>query len=533
MGRGRLRALSLAALGLAALAAAALSCTNPLRDTIDELIDDYQAELAGEQPEINLKWGSTDIWVGKNQSLGSVDQEWPVEFEFTIENTGQQDLVLTSAPAVRLSVGSLYEVTSQPASPIPPGGSATFAIELDPVDLAGTPSVTVTIDNDDPDELAYSFTLSAVAGKYQGYKAIDATGDVGEHSSIGVHEANVYIAYYDVNNSRLKLATSRNGGYDWSSVQVDNSGDVGRYCSLCLDDDTLYVSYYDATNTSLKLGKSPDEGESWNIETVDDAGDVGRYSSIDVGGDGTIYVSYYDADQKALKLAKYWFQGPGWVWTITEKHDSATTSTDIGKYTAVAEYGGDYYISYYHYTTADRDLYAHFADVFQELVTGSTTTDDGYWSSIAVAGSTVYISYFSWVSQGSSNARISLAKSTIGYGDAWSIVDVDPGGVLFASSDLDFGYTSIAVSGSNVFVSYCGKSNANPADPLSFAKSTTGGTAGSWALTVVDNSIAQVGHYNSIAVNGTDGRNVYISYHDESNGDLKFARSADGGASWN
>ena len=172
-------------------------CSNPLLETVDQLIDEYKAVLAGEQPEINVKWGAVNIWNGKLQELGNVDQEWPEEFEFTIENTGAGTLHLTDSPQVALSGGSYSVIGPQPLATIAPGGSAEFTIELDPGDAAGNPSVVVTIANDDPDESDYQFTLSADAGKYQGIKTVDSGNDVGQYSSIGVHEANVYIAYFD------------------------------------------------------------------------------------------------------------------------------------------------------------------------------------------------------------------------------------------------------------------------------------------------------------------------------------------------
>jgi hypothetical protein len=501
---------------------------NSLLDPIEDMVADYQAGLLNEglDPEINIKWGEIDISSGGSQDLGMTDQEWSSTITFSIENNGEGQLTLPDTPAVVLTGNAKYSVTSQPAATISAGSSTLFTVQFAPGGDSGTEEVTVSINNNDPDEGAYTFTLTINADKYEGKKAIDTAGDVREYSSIGVYQANVYISYYDVFNQDLKLAVSPNGGFDWTTLIVDSAGDVGQYCSLCVRENKLYISYYDVTNQNLKLAQSPDGGQNWNIETVDNSTDVGKYSSIDVSDSDEIFISYYDQDQEALKLAKYWFGGSGWEWGINERHDPA--SAKAGMYSSIDESAGIAYISYYYYTSSQRDLYLRF-DVYLDKATDTATTDDGYWSSIVVDGSTVYISYFSWVNQGALWGKITLAKSING-GFDWSNIDVDPCNAIFSSADSTLGFTSLAVDGNNWFISYCGEAGASPADPLRFAKSDDGGS--SCALTTIDNSIDKAGYYTSIVVNGTDGSNVYISYHDEGNDNLKFAKSADGGSSW-
>jgi len=501
-------------------------CSNPLLETVDQLIDEYEARLSGEQPEINVKWGAVDITDGASQSLGSVDQEWPVEFEFTIENTGAVTLNLTDSPEVALSGGSLYTVISQPTAAIGPGGSAEFTVELDPGDVSGNPSVEVTIANDDPDESNYDFTLSAAAGKYQGKKTLDSGNDVGQYSSIGVHEANVYIAYFDADDQDLKLAVSRNGGYDWSTKTVASSGDVGSHCSLYVDEEDLYISYYDSANGNLRLARSGNAGESFTFETVDSGGDVGQYTSVDVTDGGDIYISYYDATNDELNIAIYDDSAGSW---------SSSPTADGGKYTSIAEYGGNCFAGYQYNTGGGSDsneLYIRRiigGTPYVALnVSGSSGVGDGYCTSIEAVGSnTVYISHFAITNFSACGGEIVLEKST-NNGANWSSYTVDSGAVLFWSPDGNVGFTSLAVDGSNLFVSYCANGAVDGA--LKFAQSTSGGT--SWSAKAIDTTNANVGYYTSIAVNGTSGRNVYISYYDKGNTKLKFARSADGGASW-
>ncbi|MCB1317429.1 MAG: hypothetical protein KDK27_15810, partial [Leptospiraceae bacterium] len=86
-------------------------------------------------------------------------------------------------------------------------------------------------------------------------------------------------------------------------------------------------------------------------------------------------------------------------------------------------------------------------------------------------------------------------------------------------------FNSIAVDPgnvNNVYVSYYDQSTGN----LKAARSTNSGAT--WTTQTVDSS-ATVGHYNSIEVNGT---NVYISYQDFTNRDLKLAKSTDSGVTF-
>ena len=86
-------------------------------------------------------------------------------------------------------------------------------------------------------------------------------------------------------------------------------------------------------------------------------------------------------------------------------------------------------------------------------------------------------------------------------------------------------YTSLAVDGDNVYIFY--RDNTN--DDLKFAKSTDKGNTWPVASIKTIDSAGNVGSYTSLAVAGS---NVYISYHDNTNGDLKFAKSVDGGNTW-
>lgn len=119
-------------------------------------------------PEINLKGNSQNILNGDSTpntadhtDFGNalVDGE-TITRTFTIENTGNANLILTGNPLVQLSGtnSSDFSVTSNPTSTILPGNSTTFQIRFDP-SAAGLRTTAVSIPNNDSDESPYTFSI--------------------------------------------------------------------------------------------------------------------------------------------------------------------------------------------------------------------------------------------------------------------------------------------------------------------------------------------------------------------------------------
>lgn len=113
---------------------------------------------------------------------------------------------------------------------------------------------------------------------------------------------NPVMSYYDVTNTRLKLAHCTNATCTSVIINVvDDAGNVGQYSSMKLDGGLPVISYYDATNGDLKLARCQDANcASADIQVLDSTGDVGWDTSLQLG---SVYVSYYDASNDALKLA--------------------------------------------------------------------------------------------------------------------------------------------------------------------------------------------------------------------------------------
>ena len=110
-------------------------------------------------PEINVKQSTTDIALAGNHAFGSVQIGDFKDVVFTVENTGDADLDITSITPS----GTGYSIQSAiSADPISDGTSATFTVRFEPTATTqGAGSVTIA--NDDADEGSYviNFTGSA------------------------------------------------------------------------------------------------------------------------------------------------------------------------------------------------------------------------------------------------------------------------------------------------------------------------------------------------------------------------------------
>jgi hypothetical protein len=106
--------------------------------------------------EINVKYTAdgSNVDSGSNHNYGDVAN--PFDFEYTIENLGNEDLT----PVLSISGSALYSVIKYPDATVSPGGTTTFIIHFTG-DGAPPKVCNVTISNNDYDEGAYTFTIRA------------------------------------------------------------------------------------------------------------------------------------------------------------------------------------------------------------------------------------------------------------------------------------------------------------------------------------------------------------------------------------
>jgi hypothetical protein len=357
---------------------------------------------------------------------------------------------------------------------------------------------------------------------------VDSPGTVGEYTSLALDAAKIpHISYYAATSGDLKYASlggSGNcGGGTWQCDTVDSSGDMGLYSSLALDSaGHPHISYYDASNGDLKyahyVGSGGDCGpsNSWHCETLDSAGDVGQYTSLSLDSNGRPCISYYDATDGDLRYAH--FDGSSWIIGTVD------SVGDVGQYTSLALDGMDRpHISYYDATAANGDLkYAHFVGTggncggtYWQCDFVETAGLAGLYTSLALAANAQpRISYFGqnslkyayYVGSGGNcgpgnttwQCDTIVAIGNKGGHDSLALDGAErPRISLYQRTGKDLQYAQYVGSGGN-----CGPGNTT------------------WQCEIVD-SAGDVGQYTSLALDEF-GR-PHISYHDVSNGDLKYA----------
>jgi len=115
----------------------------------------------GKAPEINIHRGGKDIPDGGSFDFGTHPQGSDTERMFTIQNTGNADLVLTVPITLGGANAAEFCISQQPNTVIAPGGSTQFKVRFSPTS-SGAKTASIAIANNDSDENPYNITYSGL-----------------------------------------------------------------------------------------------------------------------------------------------------------------------------------------------------------------------------------------------------------------------------------------------------------------------------------------------------------------------------------
>ncbi len=166
-----------------------------------------------------------------------------------------------------------------------------------------------------------------------------ASASAGEYAKLVIADGVEYIAFYDRAWGALRLASGTAGSY--AVEVVDDSANVGQWPDVLVDGATVTIAYHDVTNQDLKLATGR-AGGPWTIETVDTGDHVGADTVVYSNGSDPA-ILYFDGANNDMKLARK----SGGSWALETVGGSGVA---IGYHNESIEVGGVRYVACYDYT---------------------------------------------------------------------------------------------------------------------------------------------------------------------------------------
>lgn len=185
-------------------------------------------------------------------------------------------------------------------------------------------------------------------------------GSAGDYNSIRVFSAKAAVISSHANGFEEGIHTfiTKDGGTTWSDTLV--AGDIGNgyYTSVgAADPNSIWVSYYNSLypdHTDMNAGKRSRSG-SWKTVVVDgtsgDSDLTGLGSSITVTPNRTVFTAY-EADTTSGNFVRVASSTNGTQWNVVTVQQGGY----IGVNTAIHEYNGKLYLSYWSVPVGSRGL---------------------------------------------------------------------------------------------------------------------------------------------------------------------------------
>jgi hypothetical protein len=293
-------------------------------------------------------------------------------------------------------------------------------------------------------------------------------------------------------------------------------GQVGYYSTLLVVNGNPAMAYQDQGRGDLVYVRATDaQGTAWDTPVViDNIGKVGGHISMSIVN-GNPAISYLDENNGDLKYVRT-TNASGTAWAVPITID---VTGHVGLYTNLVVANGNPAICYYDQTNSDLK-YVRATNALGTAWATPITVDAafaGTHASVRIVNGNPAVSYLDEF-----NLDLKYVRATDASGTSWAApITLDAIGNVGQ-------YTSLEVVNGFPAVSYRDGTNLD----LKYIRATdASGT--SWGTPVpVDGNAgsAGLGAYTSLeTVNG----NPAISYHDNTNGDLKYVRATDiSGTTW-
>lgn len=507
-------------------------------------------------PSMAVYYDGAGLADGDAIDFGVAEPNNSAEIKLVIKDEGSADLTLTATPTAVVAgtdIGS-FEITHLPDSSIAYGNSSDVRVQFRPT-TEGTKEATLTIQSNDPSRATVSFVLTGecsitpkprMSVTRPGGGAFSSGASYNYPSTlIGTPRPGTY-GIENIGTADLVLTGGQPvtiGGTNADQFEVttppatpiapgeiatfvvdfapDAIGDKTATLSIPSNDpfQSDFVVTIEGTAVSPEINVHK---EGTDIPSGTTGVDFGT-SMTGEATDLTFVIQNLGTAALNLTGPKVEIEGPDAVDFSVKTYPDATVAAEqsssftvtflplsVGAKTASVTIPND-----------DRDESSY---VFNVAGTGvdwhgtrtlDPTTGVGEYAAVATLPAdpdSVYVSFYD-----RTNGNLKFAKSTDG-GITWSVDTI--------GSLNDVGqYTSIATSsdGQTVNVSYFDKTRGY----LMLKRSLNGGS--SWESAKIVDSTATVGLWTSLA---TYQDRVNLVYRDNSNADLRFARSTDAGMTW-
>ncbi len=258
-----------------------------------------RAAPAATAPEMNVKGNSQNITdgdtspsVNDHTDFGSISVSGgAVSRTFTVENSGDAELILSGTPKVAVSGtgAGAFTVIVEPSSPVAVSGSTTFTVSFDP-SAAQVYNAVLSIDNNDSDENPYNFSIRGTGTadpepeiEIQGNGAVINDGDITPSSADHTDFGGAVIGTGSVVRT---FTVSNTGDADLTVSGISLAGsDAGEY-SVSSDPTPTVLSPGTDVDFQITFSPSAAGAQDAEVQVTNDDADEALYTFA-VTGTGT------------------------------------------------------------------------------------------------------------------------------------------------------------------------------------------------------------------------------------------------------